>query len=87
MKKMKCWESCPKILPGSLTRSARNIVDIGGNLLHLEAHDQVSGKVSSSLGMVADRGSSGEGENIRDRAADKLEGVVLIARWNSIVLY
>jgi hypothetical protein len=65
-------------LPRSLAKGARNIIDVGSNLLHLEGHDQVGGKVNASLGMVADRGSSGEGEHIRDGSADELEGVVLI---------
>ena len=31
-----------------------------------------------SLGMIADRGSAGVGENLGDGAADELEGMVLI---------
>ena len=66
-------------LPGSLSKSARNIVDIGSHLLDLESHDQVSGEINSSLGMVADGGSSREGENFRDGSTDELEGMVLVA--------
>ena len=66
-------------LPWSLSKSARNIVDIGSNLLDLEAHDNISWEVSHSLGMVADGRGSREGENIRDGSTDELEGVTLIA--------
>lgn len=68
------------IIPGSMSEGAGDINDIGSNLLDLEAHDQVTGEVSSSLGMVADGGSSWETENVRDGSTDELEGVVLIAR-------
>jgi hypothetical protein len=76
-------------LPRSLAKGARNIIDVGSNLLHLEGHDQVSGKVNASLGMVADRGSSGEGENIRDGSTDELEGVVLVTscKYKKVIFY
>ena len=66
-------------LPRALSKSARNIIDIGSNLLDHEVHDQVRREVDSTLGMVADGGSSRESENIRERSADELEWVVLIA--------
>ena len=66
-------------LPRSLAKSARNIIDVGSNLRHLEAHDQVSGKICAPLGVVVDGGSSREGEDIRDGSTDELEGVVLIS--------
>ena len=68
-----------KNLPGSLSKSARNIVDIGSNLLQLESHDQVSGEIDSTLGMVANGDCSREGEDIRDGSTDELEGMVLVA--------
>ena len=62
-----------------MAESARNIIDEWSNLFDLEVHDQVSREVNTTLGMVADGGSSREGENIRDRAADELKWVFVIA--------
>ena len=68
-----------KYLPRTLSQSARNIVDIGSNLLQLESHDQVSGKINSSLGVVAESDWTWVGEDFRDGATDELEWVVLVA--------
>jgi hypothetical protein len=65
--------------PGSLSKSARNIISVGSNLLQLEAHDQVHGKINSSLSMVAKGDWARVGEDLRDGAADELEWVVLVA--------
>ena len=62
-----------------MAKSAGNIIDEGSNLFDLEVHDQVSREVNTTLGMVADGGSSREGENFRDGSTDELEGVVLVA--------
>jgi hypothetical protein len=65
--------------PGSLSKSARDVISVGSNLLQLEAHDQVHGKINSSLSMVAKGDWARKGENLRDGAADELEWVVLVA--------
>ena len=76
-----------KYLPRTLSQSARNIVDIGSTLLQLESHDQVSGKINSSLGMVAESDWTGVGEDFRDGATDELEWVVLVAScWKKVTL-
>ena len=62
-----------------MSKSAGNIIDIRSNLLDLEGHDQVSRKVDATFGMVAEGGSSREGENFIERATDELEGMILIA--------
>ncbi len=74
MKKMELIEIS---LPWALSKSAWDVIDEWCNLLDLESHDQVRGEVNSTLGMVADGSSSGEGEDLGDGAADELEWVVL----------
>jgi hypothetical protein len=64
-------------LPWALSGNARDSVgDWDWDLPLLELHDEVSGHVLLADGMVAQLGSSGELEDLRDRGADELLSVL-----------